>query len=89
MSRRGCAAAPILCAVLASLACGREADAPPEGLLTARQRAALVLCYYEHMSNLEAAAVLGVSVGALESLLVRARKSLRGSLAHLRPEGMA
>lgn len=59
------------------------------GQLPARQRAALVLCYYEHMSNLEAAAVLGVSVGALESLLVRARKSLRGSLAHLRPEGSA
>ena len=57
--------------------------------LPARQRAALVLCYYEHMSNLQAAAVLGVSVGALESLLVRARKSLRGPLAHLRPEGSA
>lgn len=53
--------------------------------LPARQRAALVLCYYEHMSNLEAAAILGVSVGALESLLVRARKRLRGPLAHMRP----
>lgn len=33
-----------------------------------RQRAVLVLCHYEEMSNTEAAAVLGLSVGAVESL---------------------
>jgi RNA polymerase sigma-70 factor (ECF subfamily) len=46
-----------------------------------RQRAALALCHYEGMSNTEAAAVLDLSVGAVESLLVRARRNLRGALA--------
>lgn len=46
-----------------------------------RQRAALTLCHYEGMSNAEAASVLGVSIGAIESLLVRARKDLRTRLA--------
>jgi RNA polymerase sigma-70 factor (ECF subfamily) len=45
-----------------------------------RQRAALVLSYYEGMSNADAAAVLGVSVSGLEALLVRARRALRGRL---------
>jgi RNA polymerase sigma-70 factor (ECF subfamily) len=45
-----------------------------------RQRAALVLSYYEDVSNIEAAEALGVSVSALESLLVRARKALRAEL---------
>jgi RNA polymerase sigma-70 factor, ECF subfamily len=45
-----------------------------------RQRAALVLSYYEGVSNIEAAGALGVSVSALESLLVRARKALRAEL---------
>jgi RNA polymerase sigma-70 factor (ECF subfamily) len=45
-----------------------------------RQRAALVLSYYEGVSNVEAAETLGVSVSALESLLVRARKTLRAEL---------
>lgn len=48
--------------------------------LPARQRAALVLCYYEGMTNIEAAAVLDLSVGAIESLLVRARRTLRKAL---------
>jgi RNA polymerase sigma-70 factor (ECF subfamily) len=48
--------------------------------LPARQRAALVLCYYEDMTNIEAAAVLELSVGAIESLLVRARRTLRKTL---------
>ncbi len=55
--------------------------------LPERQRAAIVLCHYEGMSNFEAAAMLDVSVGALESLLVRARKTLRGALADLASEG--
>ena len=45
-----------------------------------RQRAAFVLCFYEERSNKEAAAILGVSVKALESLLVRARKTLHDKL---------
>jgi RNA polymerase sigma-70 factor (ECF subfamily) len=45
--------------------------------LPVRQRAALVLCYYEERSQVEAAALLGVSEGALESLLSRGRATLR------------
>ena len=41
-----------------------------------RQRAAIVLTYYEGVSNAEAAAALGIGVKALESLLVRARQGL-------------
>ena len=46
-----------------------------------RQRAAIVLTYYEGLSNAEAAAILGVGVKALESLLVRARQGLSRHLA--------
>ena len=45
-----------------------------------RQRAAIVLTYYEGVSNAEAAATLRVGVKALESLLVRARQGLGRSL---------
>ncbi len=45
-----------------------------------RQRAALVLNYYEGLSNAAAAEVLEISVAALESLLVRARRALRAEL---------
>jgi RNA polymerase sigma-70 factor (ECF subfamily) len=45
-----------------------------------RQRAAFVLCFYEERSNKEAATLLGVSIKALESLLVRARKALHDKL---------
>ena len=48
--------------------------------LPERQRAALVLNYYEGLSNAEAAAALELSVSALESLLVRARRALRQEL---------
>lgn len=50
-------------------------------MLPDRQRAAVVLCYYEERSQAEAAALLGVSEGALESLLSRARAALRKLLA--------
>ncbi|MFO1088279.1 MAG: sigma-70 family RNA polymerase sigma factor [Hyphomicrobiales bacterium] len=46
-----------------------------------RQRAALVLVYFEGFGNAEAGAMLGVSVEAVESLLTRARRSLRAALA--------
>lgn len=48
--------------------------------LPERQRAAFVLCFYEERSNKEAAAILGVSVKAVESLLVRARRQLYNDL---------
>jgi DNA-directed RNA polymerase specialized sigma24 family protein len=38
------------------------------------------------MSNIEASEVLGISVGALKSLLVRARRTLRDALADLAPD---
>lgn len=47
------------------------------GELTAAQRAAVSLCYFEDMTNLEAADAMGIHVKALEGLLVRARKTLR------------
>src|SRR5688500_7140911 len=54
-----------------------------------RQRAAIILTYYEGASNAEAASILGIGVKALESLLVRARQALTQSLAGkgLLPEG--
>ena len=48
--------------------------------LPARQREALVLHYYQELSNEDAAALMGVSIEALESLLARARRSMRASL---------
>ncbi len=57
------------------------------GVLPERQRAAIVLCHYEGVSNIEAAEMLDLTVGALESLLVRARKTLRAALTDLAPEG--
>ncbi|WP_448192415.1 RNA polymerase sigma factor [Azospirillum sp. sgz301742] len=48
-----------------------------------RQRAALSLCYYQDLTCAEAAAVLQVSVSAMESLLVRARRVLRAKLQPL------
>jgi RNA polymerase sigma-70 factor (ECF subfamily) len=51
--------------------------------LPERQRTALVLCHFDGMSNPEAAAVLGVTVDALESLLSRARRTLKTALRPL------
>lgn len=51
--------------------------------LPERQRAALSLCYYQEMTCAEAAEVLQVSVSAMESLLVRARRVLRAKLQPL------
>jgi len=48
--------------------------------LPERQRAALVLQYYEGLSNIEAAAAMEIGVEALESLLSRARRTLRDRL---------
>ena len=51
------------------------------GDLPDRQRAALALCFYQGLSNREAAEILSLTPGAVESLLVRARRGLRQSLA--------
>jgi RNA polymerase sigma-70 factor (ECF subfamily) len=48
-----------------------------------RQREAIVLCHYQELGNIEAAAVMGVSVEALESLLGRGRRALRAALADM------
>lgn len=47
------------------------------GELPPDQRVAMVLCGVEGLSNAEAADVLGVSAGAVEQRLVRARATLR------------
>ena len=51
--------------------------------LPERQREAVVLCHYQDLGNIEAAAVMGVTVEALESLLSRGRRALRAALADL------
>lgn len=45
--------------------------------LSANQRAAVVLTYYEELANGAAAEVLGMNVKAFESLLLRGRRALR------------
>lgn len=57
--------------------------------LPERQRAALVLCHFEGLSNIDAAAILEISIGALESLLVRARRALKEALLDLAPDPTA
>lgn len=54
--------------------------------LPERQRDAMLLCHYEGLGNIEAAAALEVSVEALESLLGRARRALRSALNDSRPD---
>jgi RNA polymerase sigma-70 factor (ECF subfamily) len=48
--------------------------------LPPRQREAIVLQYDRDLTNIDAAAILGVSVAALESLLARARRTLKSQL---------
>lgn len=56
------------------------------GRLPERQRAVLTLVYYQGFGNGEAADLLGLSVEAVESLLGRARRALRATLAPLRDD---
>ncbi len=51
--------------------------------LPVRQRMAIILCFYEHMSLAEAGDVLKVSIGAVESLLHRAKATLKQKLGNL------
>ena len=46
-------------------------------LLPQRQRTALNLCFYEELSNQEAADVMGLRLKALQSLLMRAKMTLK------------
>jgi RNA polymerase sigma-70 factor (ECF subfamily) len=50
------------------------------GALPGRHRAAIVLCYFEGLSNIVAAQVLELNLKAMESLLFRARRRLREML---------
>ncbi len=76
-----------------------ESAAPDRGLMAAdvgvrvdaalarlpdRQREAIVLCHYQELTTIEAAALMSVSVEALESLLSRGRRALRQALADMR-----
>ena len=54
--------------------------------LPERQRAAIALCHYEGLGNPEIAAVLEISVEAVESLLSRGRRALRETLSSVRGE---
>ncbi len=45
-----------------------------------RQKLALALVHFEHMTNIAAAAAMEISVDALESLLARARRALKEKL---------
>lgn len=48
--------------------------------LPERQKMALNLCFYEELSNKEAAEIMNIGVKALESLLMRAKSGLRDIL---------
>jgi RNA polymerase sigma-70 factor (ECF subfamily) len=64
---------------------GRERDrrlAAAIGALPERQRAAIVLSYQEGLSNAEVAVVLDTSVSGVETLLVRAKRTLRTALGN-------
>ncbi len=62
-----------------------EADARQQVIralatLPERQRAAVVLTYYEELANAAAAEILEMNIKAFESLLLRARRTLRQAL---------
>lgn len=48
--------------------------------LTDRQRAAIVLTYYEELPNIEAADAMNLHLKAFESLLLRARQAMKTAL---------
>jgi RNA polymerase sigma-70 factor (ECF subfamily) len=69
---------------------GTELSKRVEAALAAlppRQREAIVLCHHQGLGNIEAAALMEISVEALESLLSRGRRALKASLADLRGGG--
>lgn len=64
----------------------RSAAAAAVQRLPERQRAAIILTYFEEFSNQMAANTLDMNIKAFESLLMRARAALRDSLACLRED---
>ncbi|WP_324076330.1 MAG: sigma-70 family RNA polymerase sigma factor [Erythrobacter sp.] len=72
--------APLADAVIAE---NQEAEATRALVMALpdRQRAAIVLTYYEELPNAEAAAALDMNIKAFESLLLRARAALRKAFA--------
>jgi RNA polymerase sigma-70 factor (ECF subfamily) len=50
--------------------------------LPERQQLALTLCFYEGLSNKEAAEIIGIKLKALQSLIMRAKTTLKGNLNH-------
>ncbi|MFG1462401.1 sigma-70 family RNA polymerase sigma factor [Xanthobacter sp. DSM 24535] len=56
------------------------------GALPERQRAAVLLTYWEGFSNARTAEILDTSVSGVETLLVRARRSLRARLGSVMGE---
>jgi len=50
--------------------------------LPIRQREAVVLCYWEHLTQPEAARVMGISVGSVKTHLHRAMASIRGRVSN-------
>lgn len=48
--------------------------------LSERQKTAIILCYFDGLSNLEAAAVMTLNIKAFESLMVRARTQMRNMM---------
>ncbi len=76
------------------LAAGGSAERVRQAVtrLPDRQRLALELCSFQDRTNIEAAEILGVSVEAVESLLARARRTLKQELLDERDdliEGLA
>lgn len=59
----------------------RRAALAALGDLSERHRAAIVLTYYEELSNAVAAEVMEMNLKAFESLLLRARHAMRAALA--------
>jgi len=55
--------------------------------LPSRQRAALVLRYYEDLSERDTAEALGCSLAAVKSLVARGTEALRTQLTDPKPEG--
>jgi RNA polymerase sigma-70 factor, ECF subfamily len=51
-----------------------------------RQKQALILVHFEHMTNIAAAETMELSVDAVESLLARARRNLKIKLANEGPQ---
>jgi len=66
----------------ALLAAGSSADRVRAAVanLPERQKLALELCSFQDRTNIEAAKIMGVSVEAVESLLARARRTLKREL---------